>query len=166
MTLDGDGRVAAKGRSRTATTNVAPRGRRFVAFAARAAGRILADLEVGHGRRARCECGAGGPEATACTVLFAEACARWPSVIFRAPEACLVPARVRDCSARGLVGIGTTVPGRSVTSSARDRRTVKSYLDMQVCLAYSYGPSSMSGLSDCSSLSAMVRRGVELAHGS
>lgn len=53
------------------------------------------------------------------------------------PEACLVPARVCDCSARGLVGIGTTVPGRSVTPSARDRRTVKSYLDMQVCLAYS-----------------------------
>jgi hypothetical protein len=57
-------------------------------------------------------------------------------------------------------------PWSHVTSSARDRRTVKSYLDMQVCLAYSYGPSSMSGLSDCSSLSAMVRRGVELAHGS
>src|SRR6204780_5857358 len=61
-----------------------PEGDASSAFAARAAGRRLADLEVGHGRRARCERGAGGPEATACTVLFAEACVRWPAVIFRA----------------------------------------------------------------------------------
>lgn len=88
------------------------------AFAARAAGRILADLEVGHGRRARYERGAVGPEATACTVLFAEACAQWPAVIFRAGGMPGTGPRVRDCSARGLVGIGTRVPGRSVTASS------------------------------------------------
>jgi hypothetical protein len=92
-------------------------------FAARAAGRVLADLEVGHGKRAWCDRGAGGPEATACTVLLAEACTRWSAVIFHAPEACLSTGpRARDCSARGLVGIGTTVPDRIVTSSAQDRR--------------------------------------------